>query len=258
MHKNNENEKLTKAKEFLKKQFSKKGFTLAIVFSLVYGLVAIFSGRGILNTAEIQKNTQTISLPELKEPEEIFKDKIEDKPSLEIIRDINEEAEEKEQEKSKNAEGIKENFDDAEEVLEVFNEDEPAFSPRLPDGKILNDYTGEKLIKSKTMNDWRVHRGIDIEMAVGTDVASIEDGKVLKVFDDKQYGKTVIIEHTGGYSSVYSNLDDEVLVEAEMKVKKGDIIGKTGNSAKAEKEEAPHLHFEIVLSGEQINPYELK
>ena len=128
----------------------------------------------------------------------------------------------------------------------------------MPDGKILNDYTGEKLIKSKTMNDWRVHRGIDIEMAVGTDVASIEDGKVLKVFDDKQYGKTVIIEHTGGYSSVYSNLDDEVLVEKEMKVKKGDIIGKTGNSAKAEKEEAPHLHFEIVLSGEQINPYELK
>ena len=88
-------------------------------------------------------------------------------------------------------------------------------------------------------------------------MASIEDGVVTDVFTDKQYGKTVIIEHNGGYSSVYSNLADEVLIEKEMKVKKGDIIGKTGRTARAEKEEAPHLHFELCYSGEQINPYDI-
>ena len=253
MHKNNENEKLEKVKEFIKKQFSKKGFTLAIFFSLVYGLVAIFSGRGILNTAEIQKHTEIVSLPELKEPEELFKERIEEKPKLEIIRDIKENKKENIEE----TEEIKENFDDKEELIEVFKADENAFEPQFPNGEILNNYTGKKLIKSKTMGDWRSHRGIDIKMEEGTDVASIEDGVVTDVFTDKQYGITVIIEHNGGYSSVYSNLADEVLIEKEMKVKKGDIIGKTGRTARAEKEEAPHLHFELCYSGEQINPYDI-
>lgn len=94
------------------------------------------------------------------------------------------------------------------------------------------------------------HQGIDIANDKGTPIYAAGTGIVTFSGWNAGYGKTVIISHGNGYRSVYAH-NNENLVEAGKKVKKGDIIAKMGSTGKST---GPHLHFEIHSRGEQINP----
>ena len=68
------------------------------------------------------------------------------------------------------------------------------------------------------------------------------------------YGLTVLIEHTNGFSTVYSNLLTAEFVKEGEKVTSGQTIGTVGNTASFEILDESHLHFEILKNGEQIDP----
>ena len=121
-------------------------------------------------------------------------------------------------------------------------------------GKIIKGFSKDDLVFSLTMNDWRVHRGIDIETVIGAPVKAIRYGTVENVFEDEENGITVVISHPGDLKSVYSNLQNLNFIEVGRKVKEGDIIGGIGESSVFECADPPHLHFEITEKNQQKDP----
>ena len=121
-------------------------------------------------------------------------------------------------------------------------------------GEIQKMYSIDKVIYSKTLEQWKTHDGIDISADEGTEVKSIEKGIVDSVQNDSFYGTTIQIEHKSGYRSVYCNLDENVYVSVGDSVVKGQKIGKVGNTSVGEYLDSPHLHFMLYLNDESIDP----
>lgn len=121
-------------------------------------------------------------------------------------------------------------------------------------GEIQKMYSTDKVIYSKTLEQWKTHDGIDISADEGTEVKSIEKGIVDSVQNDSFYGTTIQIEHKSGYRSVYCNLDENVYVTVGECVVKGQKIGKVGNTSIGEYLDSPHLHFMLYLNEENIDP----
>ncbi len=123
-------------------------------------------------------------------------------------------------------------------------------------GAVTKDYSGDELVYSETMQDWRTHDGIDIYAEEGTEVLAAADGVVEAVSDNGMLGRTVIVLHNGGLRTIYSNLaeTDEVAVGDEVKA--GAKIGRVGATAAAESAEKPHLHFEVSLNEKTVNPHD--
>ena len=94
------------------------------------------------------------------------------------------------------------------------------------------------------------HNGIDIAAPVGTDVFASASGKVHGTGYDQVLGNYIIIEHSGGFYSIYGHLS-KTLVLLNTDIKTGNVIGKVGNTGYST---GPHLHFEIRKKGESQNP----
>lgn len=122
------------------------------------------------------------------------------------------------------------------------------------EGEIIKAYGKENLIFSETLNEWTTHLGIDIKAEKTTVVKAAEEGTVKAIKNDPRYGLTVIIEHTNGYKSVYSNLLTAEFVVVGEKVSKGQTIGTVGNTATFEIADESHLHFEILKDDVAIDP----
>ena len=121
-------------------------------------------------------------------------------------------------------------------------------------GEVLTEYAKDKLVYSNTLDEWITHTGIDIKAEKTTVVKASADGTVKAIKTDPRYGLTVVIEHTNGFSTVYSNLLTAEFVKEGEKVTSGQTIGTVGNTASFEILDESHLHFEILKNGEQIDP----
>ena len=122
------------------------------------------------------------------------------------------------------------------------------------EGEIMKNYAKDNLVYSETLQEWVTHLGIDIKADKTTVVKASEAGTVKTIKNDPRYGLTIIIEHDEGYQTVYANLlSSEFVIEGE-KVEKGQSIGTVGNTATFEIADEPHLHFEILKDGVQIDP----
>ena len=96
-----------------------------------------------------------------------------------------------------------------------------------------------------------LHRGVDIAAAQGTPVTAIHDGKVVSAGDTGSYGLCVVIEDDQGYQSRYAHCST-LSVSAGQEVRRGDVIGAVGSTGDST---GPHLHLEVMLNGEYLNPY---
>jgi murein DD-endopeptidase MepM/ murein hydrolase activator NlpD len=97
----------------------------------------------------------------------------------------------------------------------------------------------------------KMHTGIDFAASIGTPIYATADGKVVTV-DVKfsGYGKLVEIDHGFGYRSRYAHMHD-FAVRAGQTVRRGDLIGYVGNTGVST---APHLHYEVLINGTQVDP----
>ncbi|MBN1405306.1 MAG: LysM peptidoglycan-binding domain-containing M23 family metallopeptidase, partial [Candidatus Omnitrophica bacterium] len=112
------------------------------------------------------------------------------------------------------------------------------------DGSVIS-YFGQK--RNNIVNN-----GIDILTYKNAPVCAAHDGTV-SFCDDKVkgFGKTIIIDHSGGYSTVYTH-NSENLVKAGDKVKRGQLIARVGDSSRF----GSHvLHFEIRKAQKPQNPF---
>ena len=94
------------------------------------------------------------------------------------------------------------------------------------------------------------HEGVDIAAPRGSPVRAVSSGVV--VFNDRlgTYGRTVIIAHGNGYTSVYGHLDKS-FVKRGSRIKQGVVLGSVGNSGKTN---GFHLHLELRKNGAPVNP----
>lgn len=122
------------------------------------------------------------------------------------------------------------------------------------EGKVITEFTTDSLIYSETLDEWRGHSGIDIKADLGSKVMAVDNGIVKKVEDDDLWGITVVIQHSQGLETRYSNLATKEMVEEGIEIRQGDHIGTVGETASIEMLMEDHLHFEILKDGKLIDP----
>ena len=123
-------------------------------------------------------------------------------------------------------------------------------------GNIIKEWSADIPVFSMTMEDYRLHLGIDVAASAGANVYAVADGTVESVTFHPMMGQTVVIVHADGYKSVYQNMQTAVPtgITAGATVKAGDKIGTVGDTALIEISEEPHLHFELYKDGICENP----
>ena len=94
------------------------------------------------------------------------------------------------------------------------------------------------------------HTGIDIDGRTGDSIRAAESGKVSFSGRISGYGNTIIIDHPGGYSTVYAH-NSTNLVQKGQSVSKGEIIARLGATGNAT---GSHLHFEVRVNSKPVNP----
>lgn len=123
-------------------------------------------------------------------------------------------------------------------------------------GVLLSVHDSDLQVFSPTMQDYRVHLGIDIATVAGATVSAMADGTVSQIWDDVRMGRCVAIKHSGDAYTIYKNLvaehPEEITVGAAVKT--GDVIGTVGDSAMVEIASEPHLHLEMTVKGIQVDP----
>lgn len=96
----------------------------------------------------------------------------------------------------------------------------------------------------------KFHGGMDFSAPSGTDVYATGDGTVTKVGWETGYGNTVEIDHGFGYMTRYAHLQ-EFKTHVGKKVVRGEVIAGVGSTGKST---GPHLHYEVHVKGEVVNP----
>lgn len=121
-------------------------------------------------------------------------------------------------------------------------------------GDVVQNYAMDKLSYNATTRDWRTHGGVDLAAELGQEVRAAKAGTVMAVYEDDYYGMTVVLQHTGGYTTSYCGLTAEIPVSAGEEVAGGQVIGTVGDTALIETAMDSHLHFEVCKNGEQVDP----
>ena len=116
-------------------------------------------------------------------------------------------------------------------------------------GELLRDFGYDY---DPTYNDYRFHRGCDIRLEVGNIVQAAADGTVVSSTNDPLWGGIIVLDHGGGWMSVYKCLSPRVI--AGTTVAAGESIGSIIDSPPAEAAQVSHLHWEVYLNEEATSP----
>jgi len=96
----------------------------------------------------------------------------------------------------------------------------------------------------------RFHAGMDFTAPTGTPIYATANGSILSAGWKQGYGNCVEINHGFGYVTLYGHMN-VIKTHAGQSVKRGDVIGLVGSTGKST---GPHLHYEVHLRGEIMNP----
>ena len=99
---------------------------------------------------------------------------------------------------------------------------------------------------------FRTHSGIDIPGQYGENVIASDSGTVITSDYSSSYGNYIVISH-GGMTTLYAHLSSRAVGYGDG-VNKGQVIGKIGSTGNST---GPHLHFEVSINGERVDPMRL-
>lgn len=144
-----------------------------------------------------------------------------------------------------------------EEAIRKAREDMAAASNQRGDykasGRFMWPTAGGKLTSPYGPRNGRMHKGIDIGNSLGKPIYASDGGVVTRIKSDPNgYGMYIVISHGNGYSSLYAHMyANTIRVSVGQKVAKGQVIADIGNNGRSS---GPHLHFEIMKNGQNVNP----
>lgn len=96
----------------------------------------------------------------------------------------------------------------------------------------------------------RNHKGVDLAAPMGTPVYATADGIVGRADWFSSYGNYVQVEHGADLETRYAHLS-RIAVSAGDRIRKGDLIGYVGSTGRST---GPHLHYEVRVAGDAVNP----
>jgi murein DD-endopeptidase MepM/ murein hydrolase activator NlpD len=94
------------------------------------------------------------------------------------------------------------------------------------------------------------HPGLDVAVASDSYIRASGGGTVVDVGEDAVYGRFVVIEHGDGYSTLYGHAS-ATLVSLGQQVRERQVIALSGSTGRST---GPHLHFEVLVDGEPVDP----
>jgi murein DD-endopeptidase MepM/ murein hydrolase activator NlpD len=96
----------------------------------------------------------------------------------------------------------------------------------------------------------RLHEGIDLGAAYGSPIAAAAAGVVIYAGWEGGYGNLVVIDHGGGLATAYGH-QSRIAVSVGQSVSQGETIGYVGSTGHST---GPHLHFEVRVNGQAVDP----
>lgn len=107
--------------------------------------------------------------------------------------------------------------------------------------------------KRSESSDTKFHKGIDISADKGSVISAMLDGTVIIAEKDDSYGNYIVLEHSDNVKTLYAHCS-ELCVKQGEKVTAGQKIALVGSSGDSD---GNHLHLEVIIDGENINPQEI-
>jgi murein DD-endopeptidase MepM/ murein hydrolase activator NlpD len=118
------------------------------------------------------------------------------------------------------------------------------------DGARLSSRFGKR--RHPILGYTRMHAGVDFAAPRGTPIYAAGNGTVVQAGRNGGYGKYIRIRHNGTYQTAYAHISRYAKgVRSGKRVKQGQIIGYVGSTGRST---GPHLHYEVLRNGRQINP----
>lgn len=245
------------SKHFLLNQVIKK---IAIYFCLFIVLVILLGALYISylakKTNEFEEEHKTLSAKN----EKLFKKNLNMQNSLDKKA---KEYQELEDEVSTIEEriGIRKNEDTSVnkrlEKISLTNAQQQFFLTQIPNGWVIENkgVTGNFGWRwHPILNKKEFHPGIDLRAAPGTPIHAPADGVVeFARYSNNGYGYSVVLIHNYGFKTVFAHMQRKDVVKAAQFVKKGDLLGYTGNTGLST---GPHLHYEVHFLNKLLQPME--
>lgn len=120
----------------------------------------------------------------------------------------------------------------------------------VPNARISSRFNPKRF--HPVLKRYRAHLGTDYAAPKGTKIYAAGDGVVSFVGNKGGYGKTVTIQHSSGYMTLYAHLNGYAKgIKKGKKVKKGQLIAYVGSTGLST---GPHLHLGLYKNGNAINP----
>lgn len=132
-------------------------------------------------------------------------------------------------------------------IVEVGTKIPPTYIKPISGGRLSSSFGKRKAPKRGAST---YHKGVDWATPVGTTVVASSAGTVTRAGWGSGYGYVVYINHADGRQTRYGHLS-KVLVKVGDQVSQGQKIALSGNTGRST---GPHLHFEILIGGSQVNP----
>lgn len=120
-------------------------------------------------------------------------------------------------------------------------------------GNVLINYSMDKTVYFKTLEQYKFSPAIVISAAEGENITASADGKVKEVFENAEIGHAVTVDIGNGYEITYGQLRDINVLKGDL-VSAGDILGKVSAPTKYYSKEGANLYFKLTKDGTPINP----
>ncbi|HHP0355922.1 TPA: M23 family metallopeptidase [Campylobacter lari subsp. concheus] len=141
------------------------------------------------------------------------------------------------------------------EKIKLTNDQAYLFLTQIPNGHVIEDngVTGNFGWRHHPiLNKKEFHPGIDLRAALNTPIYAPANGVVeYAAYSNNGYGYSVILIHNFGFKTVYAHMMRKDVVKAGQFVKKGDLLGYTGNTGLST---GPHLHYEVRFINKLLDP----
>lgn len=108
----------------------------------------------------------------------------------------------------------------------------------------------ERGVVTAYWGDGRNHHGLDVGVPVGTKILAVKGGVVVNNSYSNGYGYSITIDHGNGVQTRYAH-NNYNIASVGQTVAAGEVIAISGNSGRST---GPHLHFEVIINGKQVNP----
>ncbi|WP_299380368.1 M23 family metallopeptidase [uncultured Kiloniella sp.] len=122
------------------------------------------------------------------------------------------------------------------------------------DGARLSSRFGKR--KHPVLGYTKMHKGVDFAAPRGTPIYAAGDGVILRANRFSSFGNYVKIRHHSGYETAYAHLKGFAKgIRKSKRVRQGQVIGYVGTTGRST---GPHLHYEVLFNGRQVNPLGVK